>query len=147
MKSRNLLAVLILIGGTAASYHCYTRLTQLVPMSNPEAVTKAEATITAIRTPTIKKGETTSDLKHNVHYRFQAGGKPYDGGYDVRGSDAVPDVGDMEHVVYYTKRPIIHLREAEYIDLPRQLGALRIMMLAFALAAIVLPFGVMNHRG
>jgi hypothetical protein len=32
MKTRNMLALLILVGGAAASFYCYTRLAALLPM-------------------------------------------------------------------------------------------------------------------
>ena len=145
MGKRNMWAVLILIGGAAASFYCYSRLSQLLPMSDADMVTKVEATITAVNTPMVKKGGTTSDVNNDVRFSFHASGKEYVGGYSIKGNDKAPATGATLPVVYYTSRPAIFLRQEEYDDLPRQLRALRIMMISFALIAIIAPFGVMKH--
>jgi hypothetical protein len=145
MRKRNMLAVLILIGGAAASFYCYARLSQLLPMGDKDMVTPTVATVTAITTPMVKKGGSVSDVTNDVRFAFHAAGKTYQGGYNVKGRDKAPEMGAIVHVVYYTSRPNIFLRQEEYDDLPRQLKALRLMMITFALIAIVAPFGVMKH--
>ena len=145
MGKRNMLAVLILIGGAAASFYCYARLSHVLPMSVPDLVTKTEATITQVHTPMVKKGGTTSDVNNAVQFTFHAAGKTYEGNTSIRGRDKAPEAGTKLPVVYFTSRPDIFLQQAEYDDLPRQLRALRIMMIGFALAAIIVPFGVMKH--
>jgi hypothetical protein len=146
MKPRNMLAILILIAASIASFTCYTRMNELLPMSNPEAVTKAAAKITAVEVPMVKKGQSTSDVLSDVRFTFEAAGNSITGGYLVRGMELAPKVGAKEPVVYLTKHPEIFLRAKDYDDLPRQLSALRWMMVGFALVAMVLPFAVMKHR-
>ncbi len=145
MGKRNILAVTILIGGTAASFYCYARLAQLLPMSDADAVTHVEATITKVSAPMVKKGENTSDVNNDVYFMFQAAGSDYTGNYSVRGYDKAPERNTKLPVVYYTSRPAIFLQQAEYDDLPQQLQVLRILMISFALVAIIAPFGVMRH--
>lgn len=145
MKARNMLAILILILGSAASFYCYTRLNAILPMANPDAVTRAEAVVEQVRTPMVKKGQNVSDVVSEVRFHFAAQGQKIEGGYSIKGRDNAPKKGAREPVVYRNADPKIFLREAEYNDLPRQLKALRMMMVAFALAALVLPFAVMKH--
>lgn len=146
MKKRNVLALAILVLGSVASFYCYTRMNELLPMSNPEAVTKATAKITTVDVPMVKKGQSTSDVLTDVRFTFAAAGSTITGGYLVRGMELAPKVGAKEPVVYLTKHPEIFLRAKDYDDLPRQLSALRWLMAGFALAAMVLPFAVMKHR-
>ena len=145
MKARNMLALIILVLGSVAAFYCYTRLAELLPMSNPDAVTRAEAKIISVDTPMVKKNETVSEVTSHVKFAFSAAGKTIEGGYLVRGIKEAPSKGDKEPVAYLTKRPEVFLRGADYDDLPRQLAALRWMMWGFALAALVLPFAVMKH--
>jgi hypothetical protein len=145
MGKRNMLAVLILIGGTAAAFYSYSRLSQLLPMSDKDMVTHTQATITQVHTPMVKRGGTTSDVNNAVQFTFHAAGKDYQGHYTIRGRDKAPQMGAHVPVVYYTSRPAVFLQQTEYDDLPRQLRALRIMMIGFAMVAIIAPFGVMKH--
>lgn len=145
MKARNMLAIAILILGSIASFYCYARLNTLLPMSNPDAVTKANAVITAVHTPMVKKAQNTSDVMSNVTFHFTAQGQKIEGGYTLKDRSKAPEEGTKEPVVYLTKYPKIFLREEEYNDLPRQLSALRWMMAGFAIAAMLLPFAVMKH--
>lgn len=146
MKKRNVLALAILVLGSVASFYCYTRMNELLPMSNPEAVTKTAAKITAVDVPMVKKGQSPSDALSDVRFAFKAAGKTIEGGYLVRDQKLAPEEGAKEPVVYLTKHPEIFLRAKDYDDLPRQLTALRWMMAGFALVAMVLPFAVMKHR-
>ena len=145
MKPRNLLAVAILILGSLAAFYCYVRMAELLPMSNPDAVTKTDAKIIAVGTPMVKKNETVTEVKNAVRFAFNAGGKTIEGGYSLRDRNAAPAMGAAEPVVYVTKRPEVFLRAAEYADLPRQISALRWMMWGFALIAMIAPFMVMKH--
>ncbi|MFZ4541014.1 MAG: hypothetical protein ACOYNL_04280 [Rickettsiales bacterium] len=146
MRKRNMLAVLLLVIGAGASFYCYSRLAQLLPMSDPAAVTRTEATIVSVNTPVVKKGQTITDVVNDVRFMFTAGGKKIEGGYNLKDRTKAPEKGAKEPVAYLTARPQVFLRGAEYDTLPKQLGALRFMMWGFALAAMVLPFAVMNHR-
>lgn len=139
-------AIAILIVGAAAALYCYSRLAQLLPMQDASAVKRADAVVTAVHTPMVKKTGTTSDVNNEVRFQFEVNGKRHEGFYSIRGRDKAPEVGAKEPVAYYTAQPSIFLRAAEYDDLPRQLMALRVMMAIFALAAMILPFFVMHHR-
>lgn len=145
MKGRNMLAILILVLGSAASFYCYTRLNDILPMSRAENVARAEAVITEVRTPMVKKNQGSNDVVNHVRFAFEASGQNIEGGYNIKGRNNAPEKGTSEPIVYRTDNPRIFLREAEYLDLPRQLTALRVMMFAFALAAMILPFAVMKH--
>jgi hypothetical protein len=145
MKGRNMLALIILVGGAVASFYCYTRLNQLLPMSDAAAVSKTEAHITAVNTPMVKKNQTVTEVKNDVRFAFTVHGKTYEGGYSIADRNKAPKMGAAEPVAYLTQRPDVFLRAAEYDDLPRQLKALRIMMWGFALIAMIAPFGVMKH--
>lgn len=145
MKPRNLLAIAILILGALASFYCYTRLGELLPMSDPASVTQTEARITEVTTPMVKKNQTPSEVTSEVHFAFTVAGKAVQGGYLVRG-EALPEKGAGVPIAYLSTRPEVFLRAKDYADLPRQLTALRWMMFAFALVAMVLPFAVMKHR-
>lgn len=142
---RNMLAILILIVASIASFYCYTRLSDILPMSRVENVARAEAVITQVRTPMVKKNQGTSDVVSEVRFAFEAVGQKIEGGYSIKGREKAPEKGAAEPVVYRTDNPRIFLREAEYNDLPRQLTALRVMMVAFALLALIAPFAVMKH--
>jgi hypothetical protein len=145
MKARNILALLILVLGSLAAFYCYMRLAELLPMSNPDAVTRAEAKIISVDTPMVKKNETVSEVTSHVKFAFKADGKTIEGGYLVRDLKHAPKKGDKEPIAYRTQRPEVFLRAKDYDDLPRQLAALRWMMWGFALSALVVPFAVMKH--
>ncbi len=134
----------ILIIGALASFYCYTKLSALLPMRDAAAVTHADATITSVLTPMVKKGQNVSDVKSQVLFRFTVAGRDYIGGYNLSGAAALPDVGAVEPVVYLTRTPSVFLRKAEYDDLPRQLAVLRWMIGIFAVAALFLPFVVLG---
>lgn len=140
-----MLALAILVLGSVASFYCYTRLNAILPMSRPDAVTRAEAVIAQVRTPMVKKGQNTSDVVNEVAFHFTANGQKIEGGYSIKDRAKAPEPGAREVVFYRSDNPNIFLREAEYNDLPRQLTALRVMMVAFALIAMILPFAVMKH--
>lgn len=146
MKSRNMLAYTILIIGSIAAFYCYTRLAELLPMGDATLVEKAEAVVTDVTTPMVKKDQGTSDVASEVRFAFKVDGKTTEGGYSVRGHEVAPKKGEVVPVAYRTDRPEIFLRAAEYERLPRALSALRMMMWVFALIAMVLPFFVMNHK-
>lgn len=145
MKARNMLALAILVLGSLAAFYCYTRMAELLPMSNPDAVTKTHAKIIAVDTPMVKKNETVSEVTSHVKFSFEAHGKTIEGGYLVRDMKKAPEKGAKEPVVYVTANPEVFLRVKDYEDLPRQLSVLRYLMWGFALAALVLPFAVMKH--
>lgn len=145
MKLRNILALLILVLGSVAAFYCYVRLADLLPMSNPDTVTRVQARIVAVDTPMVKKNQAVSDVTSHVKFAFEAAGETIEGGYLVRELKQAPNKGDKEPVAYLTNRPEVFLRAKDYDDLPRQLAALRWMMWGFALAALVLPFAVMKH--
>lgn len=145
MKGRNVLALVILVVGAAASFYCYTRLNQLLPMQDESAVTRTTATVGELHIPLVKKGQSRSDVKSDVNFSFEVAGQTYHGSYSLKGADKAVTHGMSEPIVYLTQHPSIFLREAEYNDLPRQLHALRWMMMAFGLAAMLLPFAVMKH--
>lgn len=146
MKGRNMLALMILVLGAGASFYCYSRLSELLPMSDAQAVTKTQAVITDVHTPMVKKGETGSDVRSGVHFRFSANGMDVVGGYAPRGREKAPAVGETVPVVYLNANPKVFLEQAVYADLPRQLTMLRVMMVGFAVVAMFLPFVVMKHR-
>ena len=129
MAKRNMVAVMILIVGSMASFYSYSRLSQLLPMSDADRVTKTQATITQV--------------PDEVRFTFQAAGKEYTGSYTRQDHDTT--IGTKVPVVYYTSRPNIVLQQKEYDALPGELRMLRIMMFGFALTAVIAPFGVMKH--
>lgn len=139
-----MLAYGILIIGALASFYCYTKLAALLPMRDESAVTHADAQITSVQTPMVKKGQSVSDVTSQITFRFQVGERDYLGGYSVRHPQAVPEVGAAEPVVYVTRQPSIFLRAEEYKTLPRQLAALRWMIGIFAVIALFLPFVVLG---
>ena len=141
-----MLAYAILIVGSIAAFYCYSRLAELLPMSDATMVEKTDARIIAVTTPMVKKGQNTSDVVSDVRFAFTVDGRTIEGGYSVKDRNAAPKKGAVLTVAYRIDRPQIFLPLAEYEALPRQLTALRIMMWAFALIAMVLPFFVMNHR-
>lgn len=145
MHTRNKAAIAILVLGAVASFYCYTRLNAILPMSNPDAVTKIDAVIAEVHTPMVQKNQTVSEVQNDVRFIFRVEGKTIEGGYTLKDRNAAPKAGAKETIVYLTKNPRVFLRAEEYNDLPRQLSVLRILMMVFALAAIVLPFGVMKH--
>ena len=145
MDRRNRLAVAILIGGALASFLCYQRISELVPMSVPDMVTSTQATVTQVHIPMVKKGGTTGEATNTVRFTYQAAGKRYDGTMSIRDHDNPPEMGAKLPVVYFTRQPDIVLQQAEYDDLPRELRVLRILMIVFALTAIIAPFAVMKH--
>lgn len=139
-----MLAYGILIIGALASFYCYTKLSALLPMRDPAAVTHADAHITNVQTPMVKKGQSVSDVTSQVTFSFHVGERDYLGGYSVRHPQPLPKVGAAEPVVYVTQHPAIFLRAEEYKTLPRQLTALRWMIGIFAIAAMFLPFVVLG---
>lgn len=141
-----MLAYAILIVGSIAAFYCYSRLAELLPMSDATMVEKTDARITEVTTPMVKKGQNTSDVVSDVRFAFTVDGKKIEGGYSVRDRSKAPEKGAVVPIAYRVDRPAIFLQAAEYDALPRQLSALRIMMWGFALVAMVLPFFVMNHR-
>ncbi|MBX9726855.1 MAG: hypothetical protein K2X09_06280 [Rickettsiales bacterium] len=146
MRKRNMLAYAILIVGSIAAFYCYSRLAELLPMSDATMVEKTDARITEVITPMVKKGQSTSDVMSNVRFAFTVDGKTIEGGFSVKDREPAPKKGAVVPVAYRIDRPTIFLQAAEYDALPRQLSALRILMWGFALIAMVLPFFVMNHR-
>lgn len=144
MRKRPILAYAILVIGALASFVCYTRLSNLLPMREADAVTHTQATITEVVTPMIKKDQTGSDVASRVIFRFAASGKEIVGGMSVRDRDHAPAKGDTLSVVYLTARPQVFLPAEEYAQLPHQLTVLRALMIGFALAAMVLPFVVLG---
>lgn len=146
MKARNMLAYAILIIGSIAAFYCYSRLAELLPMSDAAMVEKAGAVVTDVTTPMVKKGQGTSDVMSDVRFAFTVDGKKIEGGYSVRDRDGAPKKGEVVPVAYRIDRPEIFTRAAEYESLSRELSVLRIMMWVFALIAMVLPFFVMNHK-
>lgn len=140
-----MLALAILVVGAGASFFCYTRLSAILPMSQPNSVTHATATIETVQTPMIKKGQSGSDVVNDVRYSFSVNEQKIEGAYTLKDRSKAPAIGDKEPIVYLSANPRVFLREEEYRDLPRQITALRVMMVAFALTALVLPFAVMKH--
>jgi hypothetical protein len=145
MKARNMLAIAILILASVAAFYCYTRLAQLLPMSDAARVEKTQATITEVHTPMVKKGQSVTDVVSDVRFAFTVDGKTITGGYTVQGRDAAPAKGTTLEIAYRVDRPAVFLRGDDYADLPHQLAALRWMMWGFALIAMVMPFAVMKH--
>lgn len=140
-----MLAIAILVGASLAAFFCYSRLAQLLPMSDASLVEKTQAAITEVRTPMVKKGQSTSDVVNDVRFTFRVDGTTIEGGYSIKDRNKAPEKGMKLPIAYRIDRPQVFLRGPEYDDLPRQLRALRLMMWGFALAAMVLPFAVMNH--
>lgn len=141
-----MLAYAILILGSIAAFYCYSRLSDLLLMRDATMVEKADAVITDVTTPMVKKGQNTSDVVSDVRFAFTVDGKKIDGGYSIKDRSAAPEKGGVVPIAYRIDNPKIFLHAAEYDALPRELLALRILMWAFALGAMVLPFLVMNHR-
>lgn len=141
-----MLAYAILIFGSLAAFYCYTRLAELLPMSDATLVEKADARITEVITPMVKKGQGTSDVMSEVRFAFTVDGKTIEGGFSVKGRTLAPEKGSVVPVAYRIDRPSVFLQMEQYEALPRELMALRVMMWGFALAAMVLPFAVMNHK-
>lgn len=140
-----MLAIAILVLGSIAAFYCYTRLAELLPMSDATRVERAEARVVEVTTPMVKKGQGVSDGVSEVRFTFEASGRTIEGGYSIKGRDAAPEKGAGVPVAYRIDRPEIFLRAAEYDALPRELSALRWMMWIFALIAMIAPFGVMKH--
>ena len=145
MKPRNLLALLILVLGSIVAFYCYTRLAELLPMSDASRVEKTDARVVSVTTPMVKKGGAASTVVSEVRFAFTAHGKKIEGGYSIKDRAMAPKKGTKEPVAYRTDNPTIFLRAAEYDALPRQLSALRAMMWVFALIAMIAPFAVMKH--
>ena len=145
MKSRNLLAIAILVLGSIAALYSYSRLAQLLPMSDPGRIETTQAVITDITAPMIKKGESSSDVASHVRLAFKASGRTITGGYTLTGREQVPEKNAHVDVAYRVDRPEVFLRATEYEELPRELSALRWMMWIFALIAMIAPFAVMKH--
>lgn len=141
-----MLAYAILIVGSIAAFYCYSRLSDILPMGDASLVEKTDARVTKVTTPTVKTGQSVSDVASEVSFAFTVDGTTIEGSYTVKGRDAAPKKGDAVPVAYRIDRPEIFLRAAEYDGLPRELLALRILMWVFALGAMVLPFFVMNHK-
>ncbi|MFZ8406837.1 hypothetical protein ACO1L8_14435, partial [Staphylococcus aureus] len=72
MRKRPMLAYAILVIGALASFLCYTRLSHVLPMRDPQAVTHAQATITEVVTPMIKKGQVPGDVVSRITFSFDA---------------------------------------------------------------------------
>lgn len=141
-----MLAYAILIIGALTSFICYTRLSTLLPMREEAAVTHTDARVTDVRTPMIQKGRTASDVVSEVSFTFHAVGQEIHGYYRTMRGEAAPAKHGTEPVVYLTRDPHVFLRAEAYKQLPQQLNILRVMMLVFALAAIILPFVVLAKR-
>lgn len=146
MKGRFMIAVVVFIVGIVAAGYCYVRLQAILPMGDPQAVTAVQAVIQSVHTPMIKKGQNGSDSVSEVRFAFEVQGRSIEGAYTVKGRTAAPMQGAEEPVVYLTADPQVFLRAAEYQDLPRQLMALRVMMVVFALAALVVPAVLMRQH-
>jgi hypothetical protein len=145
MKPRNLLAIAILVLGSLAAFYSYTRLAELLPMSDPMLVEQTEAVVTEVTTPMVKKGQGVSDGVSAVRFTFEASGRTIEGGYSIKGRDAAPEKGAAVPIAYRIDRPEIFLPAADYDALPRELAGLRWMMWIFALVAMIAPFAVMKH--
>ena len=141
-----MLAYAILIVGSIAAFYCYSRLSDILPMGDASLVEKTDARVTELRTPTVKTGQSVSDVASEVGFAFTVDGTTIEGSYTVKGRDATPNKGDVVPLAYRIDNPKIFLHAAEYQGLPRELLALRILMWVFALGAMVLPFFVMNHK-
>jgi len=50
-----MLAIAILVVGSIAAFYCYTRLAELLPMSDATRIEKTNAVITKVVTPMVKK--------------------------------------------------------------------------------------------
>lgn len=140
-----MLALAILVLGAIASFISYSRLNALLPMSDPSLVSHTDAVIRSVTTPMVKKNQTVSEVQSAIAFTFEVDGKAIDGGYSVTGRNNAPQKGETLPIAYLTANPHVFLRAEEYRDLPRQLKALRMMMIVFALVAIIVPFGVMHH--
>jgi hypothetical protein len=79
MKPRNLLALAILVLGSIAAFYCYTRLAELLPMSDATQVERAEARVVEVVTPMVKKGQGVSDVRSAVRLTFEASGRTIEG--------------------------------------------------------------------
>lgn len=141
-----MLAYGILVVGALASFYCYTRLAALLPMRDPTNVTEAQARVTKISQKTIQKSQVQSDVPATVDFQFTVQDHVYHGSYKVRATEKMPVPGDVEPIAYVTAAPNVFLRLDEYRRIPSQLTALRAMLAAFALAAMVLPFVVLARR-
>ncbi len=146
MRKRNMLAYAILIVGSIAAFYCYSRLSDILPMGDATRIEKTDARVTKVTTPTVKTGQSVSDVASEVGFAFTVDGKKIEGSFSIRGGEATPKKGETVPVAYRIDRPEIFLRAAEYEGLPRELAALRILMWVFALGAMILPFFVMNHK-
>lgn len=146
MKAGNMLAYAILIFGSLAAFYCYSRLSDILPMSDATLIEKTDAHVTVVRTPMVKTGQSARDVASEVVFAFTVDGKTIEGSFFIKSGGAAPKKGDAVPVAYRIDRPSVFLQVAEYEALPRELMVLRILMWVFALGAMVLPFFVMNHR-
>jgi hypothetical protein len=140
-----MLALAVLVIGAVAAFYCYSRLAELLPMSDASRVEKIDARITHVTTPMVKKGQGTTDVMSDVRFVFAAEGKTIEGAFRVKDRSKAAEIGATVPIAYRIGHPEIFLQAADYDALPRQLSALRWMMWGFALLAMIGPFAVMKH--
>ncbi|MBN8544324.1 MAG: DUF3592 domain-containing protein [Alphaproteobacteria bacterium] len=140
------IALIAMFALAGASLYLYQRIPFMMELQNPAAREQAQATVTDVRTPTMKKNQRTSDLRTTVKFEFTVplSDATIHGAYEQYYKEDAPIVGEKVAVVYLRNHPQHFVREAELPKLANELRWSRIGMMLFGIAAVVVPFMILG---